>query len=102
MAWRRFLLGGLLLGATLTAQTAAPTLAAARRRLLEDPAFAGARVGVLVVDLRDGAELCEHDADYGFMTGSNMKLISSAVALLTLGPEFRFSTTLRALSESAG
>ena len=38
----------------------------------------GARVGVIALDLESGAVLCAHDADKGFMTASNMKLVSSA------------------------
>lgn len=59
-----------------------------------DPHLAGARIGVLVRDLADGREICAHDPDHGFMTASNMKLISSATALATLGPDHRFRTTL--------
>jgi D-alanyl-D-alanine carboxypeptidase/D-alanyl-D-alanine-endopeptidase (penicillin-binding protein 4) len=59
-----------------------------------DPALAGARIGVLVRDLSSGAIVCGHDADHGFMTASNMKLVSSATALVTLGPDFRYRTTL--------
>jgi len=58
------------------------------------PALGGARVGVLVRDTADGRVICAHDADRGFMTASNMKLVSSATALLTLGPDFRYRTTL--------
>jgi D-alanyl-D-alanine carboxypeptidase/D-alanyl-D-alanine-endopeptidase (penicillin-binding protein 4) len=78
------------------ALTAAPPQdpAAALRALVEAPALAGARVGVMVRDLADGSVLLAHDADFGFMTASNMKLVSSAVALRTLGPGFRFRTTL--------
>ncbi|MDA0933884.1 MAG: D-alanyl-D-alanine carboxypeptidase/D-alanyl-D-alanine-endopeptidase [Planctomycetota bacterium] len=57
-------------------------------------ALDGARVGVLVRDTADGRVICGHDANRGFMTASNMKLVSSATALLTLGPDFRYRTTL--------
>lgn len=59
-----------------------------------DDNLAGARIGVLVRDLADDATVCAHDADHGFMTASNMKLISSATALRTLGADFRYRTTL--------
>ncbi len=73
------------------------TCAAAQSPLeqfVSDPALSGARVGVLVKDLATGEVRHEHDSDRGFMTASNMKLVSSATALLTLGPDFRFRTTL--------
>ncbi|MEZ5965605.1 MAG: D-alanyl-D-alanine carboxypeptidase/D-alanyl-D-alanine-endopeptidase [Planctomycetota bacterium] len=73
-----------------------PDLAAAVRELASHPALAGSRVGVHVRDLADGRVLAQHDDDKGFMTASNMKLLASATALLTLGPDFRFVTRLEA------
>lgn len=70
--------------------------AAALEQLLRDPRMSGARVGVVVLDLENNRVVCSHDANAGFMPASNMKLVSSAVALLTLGPDFRFRTVLRA------
>jgi D-alanyl-D-alanine carboxypeptidase/D-alanyl-D-alanine-endopeptidase (penicillin-binding protein 4) len=70
----------------------AQTLDQALRSLVEAPALDGGRVGVVAIDLEDGRTLCAHDADRGFMTASNMKLVTAAVALVTLGPEFRFRT----------
>ncbi|MBK8980339.1 MAG: D-alanyl-D-alanine carboxypeptidase/D-alanyl-D-alanine-endopeptidase [Planctomycetes bacterium] len=72
----------------------AGSLQAALAALRSCDALAGARVGVLARALDDGRTLCEHDADAGFMTASNMKLVTAAVALRTLGPEFRFTTSL--------
>ena len=60
--------------------------------------LAGARIGVMVRDLETGDVLCAHDADKGFLTASNMKLLSSAIALSRLGTEFRFDT--RVVAES--
>lgn len=71
---------------------AAGPLEPALQRLLSAPVFAPARVGVLVRDLEAGADLVAHDADRGFLTASNMKLLSSAVALVSLGADFRFHT----------
>ncbi len=70
------------------------TLDSALAALVEDPNLAGARVAVCVRDLADNRDLLRHDHDKGCMTASNMKLISSAVALLTLGPDFAFVTRL--------
>lgn len=74
-----------------TAPVAGP-LESALQRLLDAPVFAPARVGVLVRDLETGEDLVAHDADKGFLTASNMKLLSSAVALVSLGADFRFRT----------
>lgn len=71
---------------------AAGSLEPALQRLLSAPVFAPARVGVLVRDLETGEDLVAHDAQKGFLTASNMKLLSSAVALVSLGADFRFRT----------
>lgn len=88
-----------LLLAACTAGPGGPPAQAANARanealatLLAQNALAGARVGVLVSDLATGDVLCAHDADKGFLTASNMKLVSSAIALSTLGPDFQFVT----------
>lgn len=73
----------------------APTrvrLEAALSRLLSDDALQNARIGVAVTDLATGEQLVAHDADKGFLTASNMKLVSAAVALATLSPSFRWQT----------
>ncbi len=76
----------------------APTIAIddALRQFVADKALANARIGVVVRDLASGETLLQHDADKGFMTASNMKLISAAVALQLLSPTFRWRTTVRA------
>lgn len=76
--------------------------AAALAELRADPALDGARVGVFVRDLAGDRVVVEHDSDYGFMTASNMKLVSIAVALATLGAEFRFRTSLVATGPVRG
>lgn len=69
---------------------------AALDELLADPALAGGRVGVMVVDTVDGAVLAQAMHDRGFATASNMKLVTAAVALESMGPEHVFVTTLAA------
>ncbi len=86
----RILLAVFLLCLGLRAQTPSEAL----RTLLATPDLQTARVGVLVRDLANGQELCLNDDRKGFMTASNMKLVSSSTALVTLGPDFRFETTL--------
>lgn len=71
-----------------------PPLSEALAALCRDPALSGARVGAVVLDGPGGSTVVEHDADFGFMTASNMKLVVAATALATLGPEFRFRTRL--------
>jgi len=50
--------------------------------------------GLLVVDAATGETLYEKNADRYFTPASNMKLLTTALALDKLGPDFRFRTTL--------
>lgn len=93
-----FALWPCLWSTTLAAQDAAP-IATAMQQLLATPHLADARIGVVVDDLASGRRLCEHDAAKGFMTASNMKLLTAAAALQALGPAFTFATTLEAGGE---
>jgi D-alanyl-D-alanine carboxypeptidase/D-alanyl-D-alanine-endopeptidase (penicillin-binding protein 4) len=82
------------------AQQKAPSLTQALAELREAPALEYARLGVIV---RDGEErLLAHNDEMGFMTASNMKLFSAAVALRVLGPKFRFTTRLEARGRIVG
>jgi D-alanyl-D-alanine carboxypeptidase/D-alanyl-D-alanine-endopeptidase (penicillin-binding protein 4) len=54
--------------------------------------------GVAVVDRDTGQKLYDLNADRYFTPASNAKIITTAFALATLGPDFRYRTTL----ESAG
>jgi D-alanyl-D-alanine carboxypeptidase/D-alanyl-D-alanine-endopeptidase (penicillin-binding protein 4) len=55
--------------------------------------------GLLVADAKTGEVLFEQNADRYFVPASNMKLFTTALALATLGRDYRFRTTLEALSE---
>jgi len=50
--------------------------------------------GLLVVDAESGATLYEKNANDYFLPASNMKLLTTALALDTLGPEYTFRTTV--------
>jgi serine-type D-Ala-D-Ala carboxypeptidase/endopeptidase (penicillin-binding protein 4) len=50
--------------------------------------------GLLVLDAESGATLYEKNANDYFLPASNMKLLTTALALDTLGPEYRFRTTV--------
>jgi D-alanyl-D-alanine carboxypeptidase/D-alanyl-D-alanine-endopeptidase (penicillin-binding protein 4) len=54
--------------------------------------------GILVVDRDTGETLYELNADRFFTPASNAKIVTTSLALATLGPDFRFRTTL----ESSG
>jgi len=60
--------------------------------LLAQQPLSGAHVGVQVEALDDGAVVYSKNPDDLLNPASNTKLITSAAALMRLGPEYRFST----------
>ncbi|MDE0184364.1 MAG: D-alanyl-D-alanine carboxypeptidase/D-alanyl-D-alanine-endopeptidase [Candidatus Poribacteria bacterium] len=62
--------------------------------ILGDPLLAASNVGVKVVSLSNGRVIYENDADKLYHPASTMKLITAAAALVKLGPNYRFHTTL--------
>ena len=80
-------------------QTAAERRAAAKFAeravaLLGTGATAKGEWGLLIVDAASGDTLYEQNADRYFLPASNLKLLTTALALAKLGPDFRFHTTL--------
>ena len=51
-------------------------------------------MGLEVVRLRDGKVLYQRDSGHRLVPASNMKLFTSALALVRLGPDFRFTTEI--------
>ncbi len=97
--------GALLLMSASCAQiTGAPSRASDERAelrhvidsMLRAPDTRGARWGVLIVDPDRGDTLYSHDAGKLFVPASNMKILTSAIALETFGPDFRFMTPVLA------
>ena len=50
--------------------------------------------GISIADAGSGETLYELNADHFFAPASNAKVVTTALALATLGPEYRFRTTL--------
>jgi D-alanyl-D-alanine carboxypeptidase/D-alanyl-D-alanine-endopeptidase (penicillin-binding protein 4) len=50
--------------------------------------------GLLIVDSATGETLYQKNADKYLLPASNMKLLTTALALDTLGPDYRFRTTI--------
>jgi D-alanyl-D-alanine carboxypeptidase/D-alanyl-D-alanine-endopeptidase (penicillin-binding protein 4) len=78
---------------TLAASAALPE--AVRTKIaaaLNDENLDGADVGFIVTDLETGAVLAESGADVLINPASNDKMVTSAAALATLKPEYRFKT----------
>src|SRR6478672_345605 len=61
--------------------------------LTTQPIFRNAQWGVLIVNPRTGDTLYSKNAGKLFMPASNMKIITSAVALTLLGPDYSYRTT---------
>ncbi len=67
--------------------------------LTSQPQFRNAHWGVLIVNPRTGDTLYSKNAGKLFMPASNMKIITSAVALAQLGPDYTYKTTFAATGE---
>lgn len=65
------------------------------RDILNSPELEGARAGVHVRRMSDGATLFSYNGDRLFNPASNMKLLTTGAALWFLGPSYRFRTTVR-------
>jgi serine-type D-Ala-D-Ala carboxypeptidase/endopeptidase (penicillin-binding protein 4) len=57
-------------------------------------------IGIHVVELTGGKTIYQRNQDKLFMPASNMKLFTSALALLRLGPDYRFTTQV--IREASG
>jgi len=89
------LLGFLAPGTGHPAEKPPGELAQALQAIVEAGALGGARTGVFVADAATGEPLYARDADVLLNPASNVKLVTTAAALVRLGPEYRFATELR-------
>lgn len=62
--------------------------------IFADPAFRNAHWGLMVQSLETGEILYRRNAEKLFMPASNNKLVTAAVALRRLGPDYRFHTRI--------
>ncbi|HGY56805.1 MAG TPA: D-alanyl-D-alanine carboxypeptidase/D-alanyl-D-alanine-endopeptidase [Caldithrix abyssi] len=60
--------------------------------VLEDPNLQFAHIGIYVEDLQSGEVIFRHNIRKLLVPASNMKLFTSAAALVKLGPDFHFLT----------
>ena len=64
--------------------------------MVDAPEFRSAQWGVLIVDAARAETLYAHNADKLFMPASNMKLLTGTTALVQLGADYRWSTSMLA------
>ena len=64
--------------------------------IIDRPEFSKSRWGILVKNLDSGKVIYSRDRDKYFIPASNVKLFTSASALLELGAQFRIKTPIYA------
>lgn len=69
-------------------------LGAQIRAVINQPQMASALWGIDVVDLETGQTVYSLNPDHLFLPASNVKLFTTAAALATAGPDYRFRTTI--------
>ena len=88
------LLALLLAGACLRPAPAAATIKTDILRILTKNGVAGSRTGVYVWDIDTGQQVYGRNSYTPLAPASNLKLLTSATALLDWGPDHRFITSL--------
>ncbi|HKF20798.1 MAG TPA: D-alanyl-D-alanine carboxypeptidase/D-alanyl-D-alanine-endopeptidase [Candidatus Angelobacter sp.] len=95
----------LCLSSALTAESAAAKKAPSKKNLAEQikailghPPLSRAHWGLDVVDLESGKTVYALNADQLFIPASNTKLFTTAAALATAKPDYRFHTTIESSS----
>ena len=97
MRYRMSAVGLLVVASALASALGAQTLASRIDRVLvSSPQARQATWGIHVVDLRTGATVYSKNERQFFVPASNTKLFSTALALMRLGPDYRFRTTITA------
>lgn len=77
-------------------------LKASLMQVLQREPLNASRVGIHMMSLDDGTVVFSHNADELLNPASNVKLVTSAAALVTLGSEYRYDTEFLVEPESDG
>lgn len=92
MAWPSLLTLGLALATPAIAS--ATSFKAQVDAILDRPAFNNATVGIMIRSLPSNEVVYERDAHRSLVPASNQKLATAAIALYTLGSDFRYQTSV--------
>jgi len=65
--------------------------------VVNDPNLQNAQIGIYIESLEDGYTLYRYNEHKLFIPASNMKLFTTAAALINLGPEWRYETKILAI-----
>jgi serine-type D-Ala-D-Ala carboxypeptidase/endopeptidase (penicillin-binding protein 4) len=79
----------------LSASQASPEIESLRidlKRIVDDKAFQSAHIGIAIQSVKNAAPLFLHNEKKRFVSASNMKLYTTAGALLSLSPDFTYET----------
>jgi serine-type D-Ala-D-Ala carboxypeptidase/endopeptidase (penicillin-binding protein 4) len=87
--------GSILPGGVLPGPAASP-LVAELDSIFDDPTLLHAHWGVQIRSLDSGETIYARNDERLFLPASNMKLFTAAAALETLGPDYRYRTTIAA------
>lgn len=98
---RKALFGSGLLLLALAASGRGADLQSELQTIITRRGLGQTAVGVCVVDVATGRELVRINAEEPMAPASNLKLVTTAAALKTLGPDFVFRTELRLLAPLA-
>lgn len=75
-------------------QATAGDLARDLKAIISDPAVRSAKIGIVVGSMTTERSIFEHNPDRLLVPASNMKLVTSAAALIVLKPDYRYETRL--------
>lgn len=98
--WNIFLIAVLLCSVSCTIPVIGPQ--GQVRRTPDADLLSGAHWGILVRSLDDGRVIWARDEKLHFVPASNLKLFTTAVSLLRLGPDYRYKTSLLAHGKVEG
>ncbi len=85
----------LALGLLVSAPAQAADLQSQVRALVNAADLRQTDIGICIVDLNTGKRVAQINPDDPLMPASNMKVVTTAAALKTLGPDFVFRTEMR-------